>query len=100
MPIVNLNASRGAKNCVTASACPPSCSARLYCSFIILMPPLRVDDRARTRWGQVVHINAREQIGSRWYCTYEYGLGGTSEGAAYEDHLFPVCDQQPVRQNL
>lgn len=61
------------------------------------MPPLRVGDRARTRWGQVVRIVAREQVNNQWYCMYEYGLGGTSEGAAYQDQLRPVYDQQPAR---
>ncbi len=47
-------------------------------------------DTVITRWGQTVHVMSRYLVNGRMYCTYEYGLGGCSEGGAWENELRPV----------
>ena len=54
--------------------------------------PYRVGSQVVTQWGSEVRIVSRHNIDGRWYCCYEYGLGGCSEGAAWEDTL-----QLPVK---
>ena len=48
---------------------------------------MEVGDRAKTRWGQTVCVISRYMVDGRMYCTYEYGLGGCSEGGAWENEL-------------
>jgi hypothetical protein len=35
-------------------------------------------------------VTSRYLVNGRMYCTYEYGLGGCSEGGAWENKLRPV----------
>ena len=58
---------------------------------------MQVGDSAKTRWGQTVCVTSRYLVDGRMYCTYEYGLGGCSEGGAWENELQPqrVADSDP-----
>lgn len=48
---------------------------------------IQVGDSVLTRWGKTVHVTSRYMINGRMYCTYDYGRGHCSEGAAWEDEL-------------
>ena len=48
---------------------------------------MQVGSWAKTRWGQTVRVTSRYLVDGSMYCTYEYGLGGCSEGGAWENEL-------------
>ena len=53
---------------------------------------MQVGSWAKTRWGQTVRVTSRYLVDGRMYCTYEYGLGGCSEGGAWENELRLVTE--------
>ena len=54
---------------------------------------MEVGDRAKTRWGQTVRVTSRYLVNDRMYCTFEYGLGGCSEGGAWENELHLIASE-------